>query len=111
MLVLRKRVRSIADEVRKGIAKEIGVDVLDVPLSYIEEAVYNIVEAHNSVFINKSRLITSGRIIGKIIKKLHGFEVKGGKKEEEESEIEKILEEVEHEEMGEMETHHEARSR
>lgn len=73
-LVRRSKTKMIAEYIRKGIAKETGKDVLDIPLMYIEEIVHNIVDEHNTIMTttsDKKKMFNTGRMIARLFKGIY----------------------------------------
>ncbi len=110
IFVRRGKIRDIAKEIRVGIAKELGVDVLEIPLVQIEEIVYAIVDSYNTFILrDRKETVNAGRLIARLAKTLceksgTGIEENEREKEEKheqeteemsEEEIEKILKEAE----------------
>jgi len=68
IIVRRGKIRSVAEDIRKGLAEELGVDVLDINLSAIEELVYKVVDAYSTLILKNQSGVDAGRILGKMIK-------------------------------------------
>ena len=68
LIVRRGKIRDVADDIRKGIAEELGIDPLSINLSAIEELVYKIVDAYNTLILKNKSAVDAGRILGRMMK-------------------------------------------